>query len=291
MDYLQQIDRALDYIEDHLHDVLDIGAISRHAGMSRWHFQRIFKSLTQETVTTYVRSRRFSLAMQMLQDTDAPVIDVALEAGFETREAFTRAFTRAFGVSPGAFRKGHRAALFLHKARFDAAYIRHLHLSVSTTPEIYEQRELSLAGVATRFYGADSEKSNFARVLPALWDQFIPYLGTIPRLDEALAYGVVRPLHVDSDELFYFAGVEVPASAQLHPALERMQLPAARYAKFAHKGRVTELDRTLNYIYSSWLLSAGVHHTYGYDLELYDHRYRKDSADSLIHYAIPVTEE
>lgn len=63
---------------------------------------------------------------------------------------------------------------------------------------------------------------------------------------------------------------------------------ASGTAKFTHSGQVEHLDRTVNYIYSSWLLRSGMRHTYDCDLEIYGPQYRPNSDDSLIHYAIPV---
>ena len=62
MDYLIQINRAIDYIENHLADDLIIDEISREAGISKWHFQRVFKAVVQETVKEYTLQRRLSLA-------------------------------------------------------------------------------------------------------------------------------------------------------------------------------------------------------------------------------------
>jgi AraC family transcriptional regulator len=67
-------------------------------------------------------------------------------------------------------------------------------------------------------------------------------------------------------------------------------VPGGRYAKFAHRGPIARLDQTLNYIYSSWLLTSSMRHTGGCDLELYDERFIPNSENSLIHYAIPVAE-
>jgi AraC family transcriptional regulator len=289
VDYLRQIQRGLDYIEDHLDADLDPGEVARHAGISQWHFQRIFRALTNETLKTYIRSRRFAVALELLERTETPVIEVGLVSGFATQESFTRAFKKAFGVTPAAYRKSRRVVPFSHKARFDEGYLRHIHANVSLRPELYDQRELRLVGMSTRFFGADSEKSNFARKLPALWGAFLPRIGELDRADPGVGYGVIRPSLERSDELEYFAAAEVRARASVPAGMVVLDLPAAHYARFAHRGPISQLDRTLNYVYSSWLLTSGMRHTGGYDLELYDARYRPDSEESMIYYAIPVT--
>jgi AraC family transcriptional regulator len=287
MDYLRQIQRGLDYIEAHLAEDIAPGDVARHAGISQWHFQRIFKSLTNETLKMYIRSRRFAAALEMLEQADLPLIQIALASGFDTQESFTRAFKKAFDVTPGAYRKSRSVTRFARKARFDADYVRHLHQNVSIEPELYEQRPLRLVGMATRCFGTDSDKSNFANAQPALWNAFLPRIGELDRVAPKMAYGVVR-VPEEGDELEYLAAFEVPPSAPIPSGMVVREVPGARYAKFVHRGPLSRLDQTLNYVYSSWLLASSMRHTGGSDLEIYDERFIPNSESSLIHYAIPV---
>jgi AraC family transcriptional regulator len=66
-----------------------------------------------------------------------------------------------------------------------------------------------------------------------------------------------------------------------------MEVPAARYAMFSHRGLPSELNNTVNYIYSSWLMNSDLRHTYGVDLVLYGEEYIPDNNHSIIYYAIP----
>lgn len=65
-------------------------------------------------------------------------------------------------------------------------------------------------------------------------------------------------------------------------------LPAQTYARFTHLGPINNLDRTVNYIYSTWLPGSCHQHTYGADIEFYGPQYQADSDQSLMHYAIPI---
>lgn len=79
--------------------------LARVAGMAQHHFQRQFAAFTGETVAGYIRSRRLERAAILLRDTDDRVLDIALETGFQTHAALTRAFSSQFGSSPRQFRK------------------------------------------------------------------------------------------------------------------------------------------------------------------------------------------
>lgn len=288
MDFLAQVQRGIDYIEANLEFDIQAADVARHAGISQWHFQRIFKALTNETLMTYIRSRRFSRSLDKLANTDERVLDIALTAGFDTQESFTRAFKKAFSVTPAHYRKHASAFAFMRKVRFDASYLDHIHTNLSLEPEIVEQPELHLLGMCTRFFGIDSEKNNIADKLPQLWDAFLPRLDDIPHRSPDGCYGVVRQLAAHSDELEYWAVAPVERIDTLPRDLLHLQIPAARYARFAHKGFVANINMTVNYIYSSWLLRSGMRHTYSCDLEFYGSEYAANSEKSVIYYAIPI---
>lgn len=288
MNYLEQVQRGIDFIETRLDSDIRTSEVARHAGISHWHFQRIFKALTNETLKTYIRSRRLANALDQLASTDTRIIEIAMAAGFETQESFTRAFKTAFGVTPAAYRKRGQRFQFLRKVRFDAEYLRHIHENVSLEPDVYVQPAMDLVGLRTRFFSVDSEKNNLAEKLPALWGDFLARLSEVHDAVAGTCYGVVRQTSEKSDELEYHAVIEVRSFATLPEGMVHVHLPATRYAKFEHAGSVSTIDRTVNYVYSSWLARSGMRHTYEADLEHYGPRYHPTSDHSVMHYAIPV---
>lgn len=288
MDYLQQVQRGIDYIEDNLTFDVQAADVASHAGISRWHFQRIFKALTNETLAVYIRSRRFAQALDKLANTQERVLDIALASGYDTQESFTRSFKKAFSVTPAHYRKYASRFAFMKKVRFDLDYLNHLNCSLSLEPEIYEQAEMLVVGMRTIFYGVDSEKNNIAQKLPKLWADFLPRLNEVPNIIPGGGYGVIRQITELSDQLEYWATVAVTHIDMLPSNMDSLRVPSERYARFAHRGLVANVNKSVNYIYSTWLLSSGMHHTYGCDLEYYGTEYEPDSEKSVIYYAIPV---
>jgi AraC family transcriptional regulator len=100
MDTVVSIQKAIDFMEDHILDELKFEAIAAQAYMSTYHFQRVFLILCNITLGEYIRNRRLALAAFELQTTKAKVIDVALKYGYDSPESFSRAFTRFHGVPP-----------------------------------------------------------------------------------------------------------------------------------------------------------------------------------------------
>ncbi|MFV2058554.1 MAG: helix-turn-helix domain-containing protein, partial [Thiohalomonadales bacterium] len=96
MNYLTRVQKGIEFIESNLDYDISLQEVSQKAGISQWHFQRIFRALTNETLKTYIRSRRLSKALEKLLITNQKIIEIAVTAGFESQESFTRAFKKAF---------------------------------------------------------------------------------------------------------------------------------------------------------------------------------------------------
>lgn len=102
--WVERMLATLDHIHAHLDRDLDPLDLARHAGFSPHHFHRVFRGMLGESVMGYVRRLRLERAALRLKHADAPVSAVALEAGYGSHEAFTRAFRDRFGVAPSEFR-------------------------------------------------------------------------------------------------------------------------------------------------------------------------------------------
>ncbi|NKI68305.1 helix-turn-helix domain-containing protein [Collimonas pratensis] len=288
MNYLDQIQRGVDYIEANLEQPISISAVASGAGLSQWHFQRIFKGLTGDTVKDYIRSRRLGKALEQLLNSDKKIIDIAIEADFESQESFTRAFKSAFDTTPAEYRKAGKRRPFPQKVKFDQDYLEHISKRMNTVPEIYTQKEMHLVGLRTSFFGTDSEKNNIGEKLPPLWQQFIARLSEIKHTVRGTCYGVVRQIAENSDELEYFCAIEVTALTDIPDGMLAINIPACTYAKFTHNGAVNLIDNSINYIYSTWLPRSGRRHTNTTDLEFYGADYNPNSDASVMHYAIPI---
>jgi AraC family transcriptional regulator len=103
-DYKQRILRVLTHIQEHLDDALDLEELARVACFSSFH--RVFAAMTGETIADHVRRLRLERAAMELRSGAKQVIQVALDAGYEAHEAFTRVFKATYGFSPAEFRRG-----------------------------------------------------------------------------------------------------------------------------------------------------------------------------------------
>lgn len=104
-DELGPIDRICLHIDKNFHDAIRLPDLARLAGMSTSTFSRYFKKATARSVVDYINEIRLRNARQLLVSSDRSVAEIAAHSGFENLSYFNRRFVRAYGVSPGAFRK------------------------------------------------------------------------------------------------------------------------------------------------------------------------------------------
>lgn len=105
MEWLNKMNDALDYIESNLQGKIDYSEVSHIACSSLTRFQRMFIFMTDMTISDYVRRRKMSLAAEELKNTDIKIVDLAAKYGYESPEAFTRAFLAFHGMPPTVVRK------------------------------------------------------------------------------------------------------------------------------------------------------------------------------------------
>jgi AraC-like DNA-binding protein/DNA gyrase inhibitor GyrI len=106
MTVYEQIQRSVDFIEERLQGVISSEEVARKANMSLRSFYNYFWAVTGFRYGEYLRKRRMSEALKLLTETENKVVDIALNLGYESHEAFTRAFKSEFDLSPIKYRKG-----------------------------------------------------------------------------------------------------------------------------------------------------------------------------------------
>lgn len=100
----RRIRRVTDYIRANLAADLAIGELAAQAGLSSFHFARVFRRETGETPHQFVTRLRLEEAARLLRVTDQPVLQIALAVGFENASHFSVQFKRGYGVTPLAYR-------------------------------------------------------------------------------------------------------------------------------------------------------------------------------------------
>ena len=100
MDMLKDVNEALRYIEEHLDEAIDFKHMAAIAGVSEFHFRRMFSYLSGMSLSSYIRNRRLSKAAIELQQGGVRIVDLAVKYGYETADGFSRAFRDWSGMNP-----------------------------------------------------------------------------------------------------------------------------------------------------------------------------------------------
>ncbi len=212
----QEAASALKFIESHLFEDLTTARIASACATSEFHFSRQFSRRQGESVMAYVRGRRLdAAACRLIAEPAATLIDIALHCQFESQAAFTRAFTRAFGIAPTQFRKLKAPTIRRRK--------------VMQKPVLEESVEFvetfQVAGLMGRF-----EPSTYVQVAD-LWQRFGAHHRFSGRLDEGETCGVFRDRNWTAHSFEHLAGARVEAGKKPE-GLEVWTLPARRYLVF-----------------------------------------------------------
>lgn len=270
--------RALWYIESHLSEDISLEDIARTCGTSRYHLCRAFAAITGTPVMRYVRGRRLSEAARQLVRGAPDVLTVALDAGYASHEAFTRAFGEQFGCTPADIRReGRLDDLHLVPPRGNDPPMN----ATLKPPRVEEGRLLLIAGMSRRY-----SETTIAGI-PSQWQQFVPHIGNIPSKVANVTYGVC----MNSDEsgtIEYLCGVEVTSFDGIPKEFATVRLPAQRYAVFTHHGHVSTIRATWEAIFRTGLPSLGATMADAPDFERYDERFDGRTGNGIVEIWVPL---
>lgn len=149
MDMLKQLNDALSYVESNLCEEIDIDKAARIACVTTDSFMRFFSYMTGMSLNQYIRCRRLTLAADDLRNSDIHVLDVAVKYGWDSADAFTKAFARQHGITPTQARDKN-ASLKIYPPAFFYVMIRG---TKKMDFRIIEVEEIEVFGIAKQFDG------------------------------------------------------------------------------------------------------------------------------------------
>ncbi|HXQ13133.1 MAG TPA: helix-turn-helix domain-containing protein [Caulobacteraceae bacterium] len=204
-------------------ETLTLAALAAVAGLSPYHFARQFTARFGISPMAFVREQRMALAASRLTGEKPPaLVELAFDLGFESQEGFTRAFKRAFGVSPGRYRRKTHPAPEEIAAMSDAA----IRSPLSMQPAPVLKPGFRVAGFSGVFDDATRPQ------IPLLWERLIQRLPLAGQIGDDASFGVCSPAQGEDGCFNYLAGVPIAADAAAPEGLEVMDVPAQTYLVF-----------------------------------------------------------
>lgn len=230
MDWLVNLQKAIDYIEEHLlEDSLVTGEnISKQIFSSEYNFRTIFRVITGYAIGEYIRNRRLSLAGEEIINSKQSILDIALKYGYDTPESFTKAFTRFHGVSPSYVRKNGTGLKTFTRIILRVQAVGGSVLDYS----IEELGEIHLIGYEKSFPGDDLEDNN----------KQIPHFVNAcceKDFDGICSYGIegifqdaVLGYRYDRDETLWYAFGVAGDTLDVSPPYVSKTIPAKKWIRF-----------------------------------------------------------
>ena len=244
---MHPVAKAIWFIESHFGRAITLAEIAGNSGMSRHHLSRRFSEMTGQNLNRYLRARRLAEAARQIAGGAENILKVALDAGYGSHEAFTRAFREEFGLTPEALRtRRDLSGLTLQEPIRMSA----IEKSTLPSPRIETLDAFLITGLGTHF------EPGTAAGIPALWQRFNDYFGHIPGQNGNTAFGLCSMVP-GKPGFRYLAGVRVPRSDDLPAELETIHVPAQSWAMFQHEGHVNGIAGTVNAVFREWLPASG----------------------------------
>lgn len=284
MEGLQRMLDSIEYMERNLDNELLIEEIAAAACMSKFHFQRMFSMLTGFSVSEYIRNRRITLAAQELANSRVKVIDVALRYGYESPEAFAKAFRRIHGISPSDVKKSSPSLKAYPRLSFQIQ----LKGDVEMEYKIVEKKAFTVVGKSIRTstiggennrkiadFWVESNGNGFSRELAKNCGP----LGLI---------GVCMDFDRQQENLTYLICAEKNIET-VPDDWEEKQIPAASWAVFPVHGAMPDaMPKAWGRIFSEWFPATGYQHAGGAEMEVYTSDADPSSEDYYSEIWIPV---
>ncbi len=277
---MNPVDKALWYIESHFAADLSLEEIAAVGGVSRYHMTRAFGVATGHSIMRYVRGRRLTQAARALSSGAPDILAIAIEAGYGSHEAFTRAFRDQFGATPEEVRAQRRTDN-LHLV--EPIKMVETPSSNLQPPRLVDGKLLLIAGIGER-YDCDSSAG-----IPSQWQRFLPHFGHVAGQVGRVAYGVCCNGD-DTGNFDYIAGVEVTDFSGLPRDWSRVRVAPQRYAVFTHAGHIATIRGTWNSIWNEWMPTSGHERADAPDFERYGENFDPLTGHGGLEIWIPVKE-
>lgn len=281
MEWIERLNGAINYIEEHLTEELDYEQLGKVACCSAYHFQRMFTYMAGVPLSEYIRRRKMSLAAVDLQGGDAKIIDIAGKYGYSSPTAFNRAFQAVHGIAPSAV-KNEGVAVKSYPPLAFKIIVKGVE---EMTYRIETKDAFRIIGVSSPLHTGIEE--NFA-IVPKMWQDAVVN-GTIEKLAgmmDAAPLGLLGVSACNEEEQWkYFIAV---SSSKKSDEFEEYLVPASTWAVFPGEGTSQSIQELEQRIVTEWLPSSGYEYANAPDIEVY---LNPDPANAKYEVWIPVVKK
>ena len=259
--------RVQEYINRHLFDELDSDSLSNVAGLSKYYFRRLFKSVCGENIGTYIQRLRLEYIAFKLITTDTSVPGLLGQINYHNKHTLSRAFKSYFNCSIPEFRK------------------RHLNVSADRKNPIRIEPVIEkISGI--RIACLKLERThNVSHGFSVLWKQLLQFSEKYELPSKGYKYVSLTldyPYITHEEQSRFMIGITLPQSFEIPKGFGVYEIHAGKYAIFRFKGLYHELNRMYRHIYLEWLPASDYTLREQFTFETYINTPEKTPASELI---------
>ena len=264
MNYIKEMQKAIDYIEINLDKDINFENIAKEVGMSSFYFHRIFTALIGVSPTAYIRNRRLTLAAQEISKNDENILDIALKYGFESHEVFSRAFKNFHGIVPKLAKLNGNELKNFSKANID--------FEINTNSILryrIENKDVMNVAAIFRKFNLDNKEE-----IPKYWQE-VKADGTLQIISDNYSKNVLG-ICIGTQGVFeyqYGIGREIEEKEEIESniAMEIIQIPKSKWVVFKCEGQDSKtINELWTRIYREFFITTSYRQSMDIDFELYD---------------------
>lgn len=242
--YKQRVLQAQIFIQNNLNESLSLDEIAQASYLSRFHFHRIFTAMSGESVQAYIRRLRLERAIFILQHEKCSILDIALQAGYQSNEAFSRVIKKRYGLSPQAIRHLNDFSPQTYQTINQATLENYsMNVDIKTTEAIDV--------IFTRHIGS-YRKADVAWTKIMKWAQHNDFFANNP---DTLRIGIAHddPAITAEEKLRYDACLSITCDTPNNIGLHYQTIAGGKYAVAEHKGAYDKFPVAFTWLFGDWL--------------------------------------
>ncbi len=277
-EYTRRINSALEFIDCHIDQVLQLDDVARASHFSPYHFHRIFHALVGETVNEYVSRKRLEkAAKRLLSKSGLSITDISEAGGYSSSANFSRAFKLYFGISPSELRNGHRKYSEGNKVSKKGKLYRKygkafnpqdLYSQFVTQSEVFDFGKLEdmlmkvkLENIQEkRIAYLTSENGYKLDSIYDTWDRIIHWVklkGIDSKMNERFGICYDNPSITPEEKCRYDAAIVVNSDVEVTLPYRLSVIPMGKYAIAYYKDDADKISNFMTELCSHWLPSSG----------------------------------
>ncbi|MFZ5988561.1 MAG: AraC family transcriptional regulator [Bacillota bacterium] len=264
MEWIEQLNKAVNYMEEHLEEGIELEKAAEIACCSVFHFQRMFSYIANIPLSEYVRRRKMTRAAFDLQSTDIKIIDIALKYGYDSPTAFTRTFKSIHGISPSEARSSGIKLKAFPPISFKIS------ITGDTEMNYRIEKKEAFRVVGVREHFELNIEENFVAV-PAFWQKtvengMIPVICSLMCKEPFGLLGVSTCMNGKDFDYYIAAATDKEAPDGMYD----YNIPECTWAIFESVGPLPEtLQNLQRRIVTEWLPTSGYQYANAPDIEVY----------------------